>query len=92
MPVTGLVGVTSIWKNIGKMRNTGIELTVGGDIIRTKDLTWNVTANISHNSNELRDLYKQRDANGNYVVKPVLISDGTSIAGTAQRILEIGEL
>ena len=91
VPVTGLVGVTSIWKNIGKMRNTGIELTVGGDIIRTKDLTWNVTANISHNSNELRDLYKQRDANGNYVVKPVLISDGTSIAGTAQRILEIGE-
>ncbi len=91
VPVTGLVGVTSIWKNIGKMRNTGIELTIGGDIIRTKDLTWNVTANISHNSNELRDLYKQRDANGNYVVKPVLISDGTSIAGTAQRILEIGE-
>ena len=91
VPVTGLVGVTSIWKNIGKMRNTGIELTVGGDIIRTKDLTWNVTANISHNSNELRDLYKQRDANGNYVAKPVLISDGTSIAGTAQRILEIGE-
>ena len=91
VPVTGLVGVTSIWKNIGKMRNTGVELTIGGDIIRTKDLTWNVTANISHNSNELRDLYKQRDANGNYVVKPVIISDGTSIAGTAQRILEIGE-
>ena len=91
VPVTGLVGVTSIWKNIGKMRNTGVELTVGGDIIRTKDLTWNVTANISHNSNELRDLYKQRDANGNYVVKPVIVSDGTSIAGTAQRILEIGE-
>ena len=91
MPVTGLVGVTSIWKNIGKMRNTGVELTIGGDIIRTKDLTWNVTANISHNSNELRDLYKQRDANGNYVVKPVIVSDGTSIAGTAQRILEIGE-
>lgn len=91
VPVTGLVGVTSIWKNIGKMRNTGVELTIGGDIIRTKDLTWNITANISHNSNELRDLYKQRDANGNYVVKPVLISDGTTIAGTAQRILEIGE-
>ena len=91
VPVTGLVGVTSIWKNIGKMRNTGVEFTVGGDIIRTKDLTWSLTASISHNSNELRDLYKQRDANGNYVVKPVLISDGTTIAGTAQRILEIGE-
>lgn len=91
VPVTGLVGVTRIWKNIGKMRNTGVELTIGGDIIRTKDLTWNITANISHNVNELRDLYKQRDANGNYVVKPVIIGDGTGIAGSTQRLLEVGE-
>ena len=91
VPVTGLTGVTSIWKNIGKMRNTGVELTLGGDIIRTKDLTWAVDLNLTHNANELRDLYKQLDDNGNYIVKPVLISDGTNIAGTAQRILEIGE-
>ena len=91
VPVTGLTGVTSIWKNIGKMRNTGVELTLGGDIIRTKDLTWAVDLNLTHNANELRDLYKQLDNNGNYIVKPVLISDGTTIAGTAQRILEIGE-
>ena len=91
VPVTGLTGVTSIWKNIGKMRNTGVELTLGGDIIRTKDLTWSVDLNLTHNANELRDLYKQLDNNGNYIVKPVLISDGTTIAGTAQRILEIGE-
>ncbi len=91
VPVTGIVGVTSIWKNIGKMRNKGVELTIGGDIIRTKDFTWNLTANISHNVNELRDLYKQRDANGNYVVKPVIIGDGTGIAGSTQRLLEVGE-
>lgn len=91
VPVTGLTGVTSIWKNIGKMRNTGVELTLGGDIIRTKDLTWAVDLNLTHNANELRDLYKQLDDNGNYIVKSVLISDGTNIAGTAQRILEIGE-
>ncbi len=91
VPVTGIVGVTSIWKNIGKMRNKGIELTIGGDIIRTKDFTWNLTANISHNVNELRDLYKQRDDNGNYVVKPVIIGDGSGIAGSTQRLLEVGE-
>ncbi len=91
VPVTGLTGVTSIWKNIGKMRNKGVELSVGGDIIRTKDITWSLDVSMSHNTNELRDLYKQLDDNGNYVVKPVIISDGTSIAGTASRILEIGE-
>lgn len=91
VPITGLTGVTSIWRNIGKMRNTGIEIAVGGDIIRTKDLIWSVEANIGHNSNKLKDLYRQKTEDGTYVVKPVIISDGTSIAGTAQRILEIGE-
>ncbi len=91
VPVTGLTGVTNIWRNVGEMRNTGFEIAIGGDIIRTKDLTWSVDLNIGHNENELRDLYKQLDANGNYVVRPVLIGDGSGIAGSAQCILEIGE-
>lgn len=91
VPVTGLTGVTSIYKNIGKMRNTGFELSVGGDIIRTQDLTWNVEANLSHNKNELRDLYAQKQADGSYAVVPVIISDGSSIAGTINRRLEVGE-
>lgn len=49
VPVTGLTGVTSIYKNIGKMRNTGFEFSLGGDIIRNKDLNWNVEFNIAHN-------------------------------------------
>lgn len=89
VPVTGLTGVTRIWRNVGKMKNTGFELTLGGDIIRQKDLTWNLTLNIGHNKNKLTDLYKQLDDNGNYVVKPVIIS--SAIAGAAQQILEIGE-
>ncbi len=91
VPVTGLTGVTSIYKNIGKMRNSGFELSIGGDIIRTQDLTWNVEANISHNKNELRDLYAQKQADGSYAVVPVIISDGSSIAGTINRRLEVGE-
>lgn len=91
VPVTGLTGVTSVWRNIGEMRNIGYEFSIGGDIIRTKDLTWNLELNLGHNGNELKDLYKQLDENGNYVVKPVIIDDGTTTAGSAQRILEIGE-
>jgi len=90
VPVTGLTGVTSIYKNIGEMRNTGFELSIGGDIIRTQDWTWNVEANISHNKNELKDLYAQKQADGSFKVVPVEISDGTSIAGTIKRILEVG--
>lgn len=90
VPVTGLVGVTSIYRNVGKMRNTGVEITLAGDIIATNDWTWTVEANLSHNKNELRDLFPQKDADGNYSVRPVIISDGSGIAGSAQKILEIG--
>ncbi|MDE6524162.1 MAG: TonB-dependent receptor, partial [Paramuribaculum sp.] len=53
VPVTGLVGVTSIYRNIGKMRNRGIELTIGGEIIATRDWTWSLEANLTTNKNEL---------------------------------------
>lgn len=88
VPITGLVGVTSIWRNVGEMSNKGVELTIGGDIIRTKELTWSIEANLGHNKNELKDIYKQKDADGNMVAKPVII--GSSIAGGPSTILEIG--
>lgn len=91
VPVTGLVGVTSIYRNIGKMRNTGFEVTIGGEIIATRDWTWGIEANFTTNKNELRDLYAQKNADGTYSVKPVIIGDGSGIAGSASRILEVGE-
>ncbi|MGN0310462.1 MAG: SusC/RagA family TonB-linked outer membrane protein [Bacteroides sp.] len=91
VPVTGLTGVTNVYKNIGKMRNTGIELSIGGDIIRTKDWNWSLDFNLTHNKNELRDLYAQKQADGSFAVVPVIRSDGSGIAGSANRILEVGE-
>ena len=91
VPVTGLTGVTNVYKNIGKMRNTGIELSIGGDIIRTKDWNWSLDFNLAHNKNELRDLYAQKQADGSFAVVPVIIGDGSGIAGSANRILEVGE-
>ncbi len=48
-PSPYLVGVTSIYRNIGKMRNRGIELTIGGEIIATRDWTWSLEANLTTN-------------------------------------------
>lgn len=91
VPVPSVTGVKNVFRNIGKMRNNGIEVSIGGDIIRNDELTWGVDLNISHNKNELKDIYKQKDDNGNFVHKPLLVPDGLNIAGGAQRILEIGE-
>ena len=91
VPVTGLTGVTRVYKNIGKMRNEGFELSIGGDIIRTKDWNWSIDLNMAHNKNELRDLYAQKQADGTFAVVPVIIGDNSGIAGSADRILEVGE-
>lgn len=90
VPVTGLTGVTSIWQNIGEMENKGIEVAFGGDIIRNEDFIWSLDVNMGHNVNKLTKLYKTKDASGNYVVRPIIISDGLGIAGSAQRMLEPG--
>ncbi|KHJ37015.1 TonB-dependent receptor SusC [Pedobacter glucosidilyticus] len=48
--------VTSLRQNIGSMKNTGIELSLGGDIIRKKDFTWNLMTNTSIVKNEITKL------------------------------------
>ncbi len=90
VPVSGLTGVTSIWKNIGEMKNKGVEITLGGDIIRTKDWIWSLDLNMGHNSNELKKLYKVKDADGNFVIRPITRGAGLNIAGTAEYVLDPG--
>ncbi len=89
VPVTGLIGVTSIWRNVGKMNNRGYELTVGGDIIKNEDLLWSMDLSLGHNKNKLTDLYKTLQ-NGELISKPIIAGDNSNIAGSAQRLLEIG--
>lgn len=50
-------GQGSIWENVGTMINRGVELSVGADIIQTKDFVWNLNANVSYNKNEITELY-----------------------------------
>lgn len=90
VPISGLTGVTSIWQNVGKMQNKGIEIALGGDIIRNNDLTWSLDLNFGTNKNELTDIYKTRNPDGTYTAKPIIRADGLGIAGSAQRILQIG--
>ena len=50
-------GEGSRWENIGAMMNRGVEISINGDVIRTKDFTWNLNANVSYNKNKLLELY-----------------------------------
>lgn len=42
-----------ITTNIGEMQNQGVEITLGGDIIKNSDFTWTVNANATYNENEI---------------------------------------
>ena len=53
-------GYTSYFDNVGDMRNSGIELDVNGDILRTNDFVWNVNFNITHVSNKILRLPDER--------------------------------
>lgn len=46
-------GYDAVTGNFASVQNKGIELSLGGDIIRGRDLRWNVNANISINRNKL---------------------------------------
>lgn len=51
--LSGTNGVTSILANLGKLRNQGIEISLGGDILRTKNFTWNLGANYTYNRSKV---------------------------------------
>ena len=44
------------WQNIGSLKNTGVEGTIGIKPIQTKDWFWQVDYNITYNKNEITDL------------------------------------
>lgn len=50
-------GFTSITLNSGDIENKGVELTVRGMPVRTKDWSWNLIANFSSNRNEVLNIY-----------------------------------
>ena len=49
-------GTRGYYGNLGDIRNTGVELVVSGDVVRTKNIVWNITANLSHNTTKILKL------------------------------------
>jgi TonB-linked SusC/RagA family outer membrane protein len=46
-------GYSNAYQNIGKVRNQGLEFTLSGTPVRTKDFSWNSNFNIAFNSNKV---------------------------------------
>lgn len=53
-------GFSSVTYNIAKIRNTGLEIELYSDFVRTKDFTWTGALNVSHNASKVLHI------NGNF--------------------------
>ena len=49
-------GFTSNFMNIGSLKNTGIEVQLEGEVIRTDDWSWTIGANLAWNKSKVLDL------------------------------------
>lgn len=82
VPVSAVTGITGIYKNIGKIRNQGVEFNIGGDIIQTKDFNWSMDLNLGSNKNRVKELFG--------TVNEIIVDDALNASGTAQKILKVG--
>jgi len=64
VPLPRSSGLDSYPDNIGTMFNRGLELTVGADIVRNRDMVWNVTVNASTLRNEFKELPQEEIITG----------------------------
>lgn len=65
-------GFNTLTVNQGSLRNKGIEVTLRGDLIRTKSFTWNLQGNIAFNQARILDFGLPESAIGNHTLKHYL--------------------
>ena len=55
-PVPTSSAFSEVKQNVGAISNTGIEFDIRGELIKTRDLTWEINFNIAHNKGKLEKL------------------------------------
>ncbi|MBP3744626.1 MAG: SusC/RagA family TonB-linked outer membrane protein [Prevotella sp.] len=63
--------------NMGKMQNTGFELAVRGDIVKTRNFTFNSGINLAYQKNKLKSL------SGTYMGQPLTTSEHIAVSNVS---------
>src|SRR5690606_3995352 len=75
-PMAMSLGFEGYYDNIGNMKNYGFDLTLGYDLIKQQDLTWNITAMASKVNNKV---LKLTDAQKEIISGTTIIREGEAI-------------
>lgn len=58
----------NIWRNLGELRNTGVEALLNANVLNQQDVKWDIGVNLSHNSNKIVNLGKD--------ITPIIFNGG----------------
>ena len=61
VPTSMTVGFSSMLKNVGEMKNQGVEVDINVDVFKHSQVRWNTGLALSHNSNKVTKLYEGKD-------------------------------
>ena len=87
LPASFATGYNKKWINAGEIQNKGIELTINGTPVQTRDFRWDINVNWAKDKNKVISLYK--DASGQEV-QNLQINDG-SLQGGVSVNARVGE-
>jgi hypothetical protein len=88
VPISRVTGFSSTLRNVGEMNNKGLELSLGGDIIRTGKLRWSVSTNASFIKSKVTKLYATA---GQTKGNDIIWNDPTGGDARAQYVYREGE-
>ena len=81
-PVTIATGFPSGWFNIGEIENSGIEFSMGYNLVTNSGFAWNTKLNVSNTTNEIKALGTDGE--------PIYIDVNFDAINTDEVILQIG--
>ena len=77
LPPSG--GFRSQWQNVGKDMNSGVEVSLNADIIRTNSLNWTMDFSLGYNKNELSGFGDDTIINSNNYAITQVYHNGASL-------------
>ena len=71
VPVSRTTGLSAYYKNIGELKNSGVEISISADVINKPDFTWNVELIGSKNVTEVMKLSSDKPIEGTIQITEV---------------------
>lgn len=71
MPLSRATGFSSIYKNIGLMRNQGLEFSINAHAVKMENFNWHLTLVGSHNENKIKKLSTNKPIKQNLTIREV---------------------